>query len=33
LRQAPDAILLDNSLMTIPEQKEWLMEQFKKAAE
>jgi cytidylate kinase len=33
LRQAPDAILLDNSQMTIPEQKEWLMEQFKKAAE
>ena len=33
LRQAPDAILLDNSNMTIPEQKEWLMEQFKKAAE
>lgn len=33
LRQAPDAILLDNSLMTIPEQKEWLMEQFKKAVE
>ena len=33
LRQATDAILLDNSLMTIPEQKEWLMEQFKKAAE
>ena len=33
LRQAPDAILRDNSLMTIPEQKEWLMEQFKKAAE
>ena len=33
LRQAPDAILLDDSLMTIPEQKEWLMEQFKKAAE
>ncbi len=33
LRQAPDAILLDNSHMTIPEQKEWLMEQFRKAAE
>lgn len=33
LRQAPDAILLDNSQMTIPEQKEWLMTQFKKAAE
>jgi len=33
LRQAPDAILLDNSQMTIPEQKEWLMAQFRKAAE
>ena len=33
LRQAPDAILLDNSQMTIPEQKEWLMSQFRKAAE
>jgi cytidylate kinase len=33
LRQAPDAILLDNSQMTIPEQKEWLMAQFKKATE
>ena len=33
LRQAPDAILLDNSQMTIPEQKEWLMTQFRKAAE
>ena len=33
LRQAPDAILLDNSHMTIPEQKEWLMTQFRKAAE
>ena len=29
LRQAPDAILLDNSEMTIPEQKVWLMNQFK----
>ena len=28
LRQAEDAILLDNSNMTIPEQKEWLMEQY-----
>ncbi|MBQ0074833.1 MAG: (d)CMP kinase [Prevotella sp.] len=27
LRQADDAILLDNSNMTIPEQKQWLMEQ------
>jgi cytidylate kinase len=32
LRQADDAILLDNSHMTIPEQKEWLMQQFRKAA-
>ena len=27
LRQAPDAIVLDNSNMTIAEQKEWLMQQ------
>ena len=27
LRQADDAILLDNSHMTIPEQKQWLMDQ------
>ena len=32
LRQAEDAILLDNSDMTIPEQKAWLMEQYKKVA-
>jgi len=31
LRQAPDALLLDNSRMTIPEQNEWLMEQFQQA--
>jgi cytidylate kinase len=31
LRQAEDAILLDNSHMTIPEQKEWLLERFKEA--
>ena len=31
LRQADDAILLDNSNMTIEEQKLWLLEQFKKA--
>ena len=31
LRQAPDALLLDNSHLTIPQQKEWLMEQFLKA--
>jgi len=29
LRQADDALLLDNSNMTISEQKEWLMERFK----
>ena len=28
LRPADDALLLDNSNMTIPEQNEWLMEQF-----
>jgi cytidylate kinase len=28
LRQAEDAILLDNSNMTIPEQKAWLLEQY-----
>ena len=32
LRQADDAILLDNSEMTIPEQKEWLLEQYKRIA-
>ncbi len=31
LKQAPDAILLDNSQMTIAEQKEWLMERFQEA--
>ena len=31
LRQAPDAILLDNSQMTIAEQKEWLMQRFNEA--
>ena len=31
LRQADDAILLDNSNMTIAEQKEWLLERFKEA--
>ena len=29
LRQSPDALLLDNSDLTIAEQKAWLMEQFK----
>lgn len=28
LRQADDAIVLDNSFMTIPEQKAWLMKQY-----
>lgn len=32
LRQADDAILLDNSNMTIPEQKQWLMDLFNKVA-
>lgn len=31
LRKADDAILLDNSAMTIPEQKAWLMERFNEA--
>ena len=31
LRQAEDALLLDNSRMTIDEQNKWLMEQFEKA--
>ena len=30
LRQADDALLLDNSDMTIAEQKQWLLERFKK---
>ncbi len=30
LRRADDAILLDNSYMTIKEQKQWLMEQYSK---
>jgi cytidylate kinase len=32
LRQAPDALVLDNSHMTIDEQNEWLMEQFRRVA-
>ncbi len=32
LRKAGDAIELDNSLMTIPEQKEWLAAQFRRVA-
>lgn len=31
LRQAEDAIVLDNSNITIAEQKQWLLEQFQKA--
>ena len=30
LRQAEDAILLDNSHLTIEEQKQWLAEQFQR---
>ncbi len=33
LRQADDALLLDNSNMTIEEQKEWLLNQYKRIAE
>ncbi len=32
LRQADDAIVLDNSNMTIPEQKAWLLEQYHRVA-
>lgn len=32
LRQADDALLLDNSHMTIPEQNEWIMEQYERVA-
>lgn len=32
LRQAEDALVLDNSYMTIPEQKAWLLEQYHKVA-
>ncbi|KAA6344313.1 Cytidylate kinase [termite gut metagenome] len=31
LRKADDAILLDNSQMTVAEQREWLLEQYHKA--
>ena len=33
LRQADDALLLDNSHMTIPEQDEWLMQRFLEVAQ
>ena len=32
LTQAPDAVVLDNSFMTLKQQDEWLMEQYRKAA-
>lgn len=32
LRKAEDAIVLDNSQMTIPEQKAWLLEQYQRVA-
>lgn len=32
LRQAPDALLLDNSHMTIDEQNQWLMDQYRRVA-
>ena len=32
LRKAEDAIVLDNSNMTIPEQKSWLLEQYYRVA-
>ena len=31
LRQADDAILLDNSNLTIAQQKQWLLERFQEA--
>lgn len=33
LRQAEDAIVLDNSHMTIAQQKQWLMQEYKRAAQ
>lgn len=33
LRQADDALVLDNSLLTIAEQKEWLMQQFNRCVQ
>lgn len=33
LRQAADALILDNSHMTITEQKQWLLQAYKRAAE
>ena len=33
LKRAKDALLLDNSLLSIEEQKEWLLKQFEKATQ
>lgn len=33
LRRADDALLLDNSILSISEQKEWLIKQYKKATQ
>ncbi|BEH00474.1 (d)CMP kinase [Bacteroides sedimenti] len=33
LKRAADAILLDNSLLTVDEQKDWLLQQFEKATQ
>lgn len=33
LSKAPDAIVLDNSLMTVDEQKQWLLQKFREASE
>jgi cytidylate kinase len=31
LKQAPDAIVLDNSTMSVEDQRKWLLEQYRKA--
>ena len=33
LRQAPDAIVLDNTNLTIAEQKQWLLDLYRRIAE
>ncbi|MDD2601693.1 MAG: (d)CMP kinase, partial [Prevotella sp.] len=33
LKQASDALLLDNSNLTIEEQKQWLIEQYQRTSE
>jgi cytidylate kinase len=33
LRQAPDALLLDNSRMTLAEQRDWLLQRFHETVE